>query len=112
MKIGNRTVILQQTLLVPDRLEASFASSINGIDYTFVLQFTPEMAKPDDKPTVKWVGVGNVVRIEFVGWVNPLGTTFGEPQKLGSIAGFGDLFCNVFHQHVGTLNRIDFQVLK
>jgi hypothetical protein len=109
MKIGDKSVIYRETILVPDTTEASFDVSIGSSGpITFVVRFNPDA----EKAQVRWKGEGKTIRIDFDKWANPLGTVINEPQKLGTFGGVGDVYLYIFHHRVGTVNRLDFQLLS
>ncbi len=112
MKIGDKNVVYQQTMLIPDNTDASFDVTIGGRGpLPFVVRFNPEKAQPQDKPKVRWLNEGRTVKIEFQGWTDSLGTVFAATQKIGTMEGVGDLFLSVYHLRAGTVNHLDFQLM-
>ena len=112
MKIGDKNVVYQQTMLIPDNTDASFDVTIGRRGpFPFVVRFKPEKAEVQDKPKVLWQNENRIVRIEFQGWTDALGTAFAGTEKLGTLEGVGDLFLSVFHLRVGTVNHLNFQLM-
>ena len=108
MKIGDKSVVSVSSLIVPDGDSASIESTIENQTIKIKLFFYPNEG---DQPKIDWQPEGEYLNINFRGWTNSLATATNKPVKIatdinGKILGF-----MVTHWRVGSINRVDFQLL-
>jgi hypothetical protein len=108
MRIGDKEVVHQTSLIVPDGEVASFRVGLTT-PLTVEVQFHPD-SKSETR--VAWKFGDGTLHIDFNGMQGSLGVVPKEPLKLGSIGdneAIGFLF---YHHRVGNMNRLDFLFLK
>lgn len=109
LNIGDKLVVFSMTMLIPDGEEATLSEPIPGWPFKFKLIFKPA---PEPKEAT-WVfsPENGTMIMTFTGWQNPLGLAFAKPVKIGSFTDGRSVGIIVFHHKVGTMNRVDFQIL-
>jgi hypothetical protein len=108
VRIGNKTLVCNESLIVSDNQEARLEVQLpQGNRLSCLIVFLP----PEESGTagVRWRGeADNVLKIEFVGWTNPLGTAM-QPTFLGDFQG-EKINLAAAHWFVGSLNVLNFQL--
>jgi len=87
--IGDRTVLLSETVLCPKAETLGLHVSIPGEDdpWKIVIKFTETESNPDRKgskasPSISWVVENDVWRIDFSNWSSALGATLSDPAEI------------------------------
>jgi len=106
--IGDKTVLYQTTLIVPDEEVASFDVLLEPT-LRVELQFHPEVKS---ESRLMWRFGDNVLHIDFNGMDNPLGISPITPLKLGATNSGDALGFTFFLNRAGKMNRLDFLFLK
>lgn len=105
VKIGDKQVVFQVSLVVPDKEIAAFDTPEIKIE----IQFHPE-DKSDNR--VSWRTANGILHMDFNGMDNPLGLAPTNPFRLGLSANGEALGFLFFHHRAGNMNRVDFLLLK
>ena len=83
--INDRTLVFNETFLLPDGQSARFDTTIEGT--RFQILFTLRAAKGDEERKGTWAFKDGILHMTFIGWTNPMGTCLKQPEKLGDING-------------------------
>jgi hypothetical protein len=105
--LGNRQVVWNGTLIVPDGESARVETQLGGWPLKIVIFCYPN-AKSSE---ITWSGKENALELSFKGWTNSLLTGVRTAQKLGQTndgRAFGFI---ATAQRAGQLTKIDFQIL-
>jgi len=107
LKIGDKEVVMTQTMVIPDGETAFFDFSINSEPIQISIVFETNNV-PDSERKINWKLEDGILRMTFIGWRNSLGTSLIHPAKIGELNGqpFG---FNLMHFLVGTVNLVTFQ---
>ena len=109
--VGDRQVIMNTSLLVPDGEEAKVEVLIGKWNFVLYVVFKPEDA---DEPRIEWAMVGDKegLRATFKGWKNKIAASTRAPIQVGQTDdGNRPVGVMFYHQRTGRLNRIDIQVM-
>jgi hypothetical protein len=108
IKIENRTVVFNETLIIPKNESATIETEINGTKVIFEIRFTP--ASEPGKSKVSWTAIENSIQMTFDGWISTLGTAINHPTKIGELNSVPLGFIAT-HQRIGETDILHFQIL-
>ncbi len=108
VEIGDKKVISFFSLIVPDGVPSTVESLTDGQTIKLKLLFYPNEG---DQPWIDWQPEGDYLIINFRGWKNSLATATEKPVKIATDPNGKNLGFMVAHWRVGSVNRIDFQLL-
>lgn len=105
-KIGEKTVVHSETLIVRDEESADLTILVEGWPLKFVLSFHPEGAA---EQTVNWSVENDALRLRLNRWTNSLGTSLSEPAAIAKSPTGKTIELLLYQHHIGNLNRVDLQ---
>jgi len=96
--VGDRALVFNETLVLFDDEVARFKVDVGGEAIPVAIQFKVETKKEE---RIAWVVEGGVLKIDFFGWLDALGSAPAKPIKLGQNA-YGTLLgFMVAHRKIG-----------
>ena len=108
-KIGDRDVVYNGSFIIHSGEEALFDVPIGDPNIKISLVF--DSASPDSgNSNTSWSFNDGLLRIVFKGWTNPLGSALIKPNKLGDAIDGRSFGFNVVHQHIGSVNYVNFEL--
>jgi len=95
--VGDKRIVATQTLLLEDGEVGKFDVSADGFTLPVQVRFRSPNS-PETEGT--WVLEDGVLHLEFTGWRNPRGSSFGKAKRIGDFRGV-PLGFNLAHQRLG-----------
>ena len=108
IQIGDKTVVLNETFIVPDGAQCRFSVPLEP-ELVVHLEFHPD-DKSEDR--IRWTLQGDGLHIHFNGFVDALGSSAKKPLRLGTHDDGQPLGFLFFFQRSGNMNKVDFTFLK
>src|SRR6266542_6846453 len=108
VRIGDKEVVFQQTLLALDDQDVSLEIPVR--DSVLRIRLRCVGLGAEEKQTADWKTVDGVLEIVLRGGHNPVGTALSPPERLGDIKG-DPLWFQAATYRIATLNVIHFLVL-
>jgi hypothetical protein len=108
-RIGDKNVVYQTILLLPDGVPGEFDFTLGSWNVNIRIIF--ESLRNKDQGAISWAQLDDTLEIVFRGMDNPLGTAAKTPLKLGAASNGENLGFLFFHHKAGSMNRLDFSFL-
>ena len=108
LRIGNKEIIKQETLLIPQNEQATIPLSFGGSDVTVGVSFLDD---DSGKPDIKFSNNNNQMNLIFVNWNNTIGISTQVPIDIAQNEHGHGLSIMAASWRVGQANKIDLQFM-
>lgn len=108
LRIGNKEVIKQETLLIPQNERATIPVSFGGSDVTVEISFSDDQS---GKPDIRFSNENNAIDLTFLNWSNVVGTSTQAPIDIARNEHGHALSIMAANWRVGEANRLDLQFM-
>lgn len=107
VKIGDRELVFTATLILGDDETADLQVPVRDVTLPIKLRF---VGGDSPQQTGHWRTVDGVLHMEFAGWLNPLGSAFDPPERIGDVGG-APLWFQMAHHRIVSVNLVHLLIL-
>lgn len=109
--VGNRKVLLFESLIIPIDEEAEISVPIRGGDIRIKLSFEDVKTAIPEESRLDFEMTDEVLHFRFRNWKNPIPTVIKEPVQIATTDTGNAVYFLLCHWRTGNMNRIDLQFM-
>lgn len=108
LRVGNKDVIKQQTILIPQNERAEIPGSFGGSNVTVGVSFSDDES---GKADIRFSNENNRMNLTFINWNNTIGVSTQTPVNIATNEHGHALSIMAASWRVGEANKLDLQFM-